>query len=371
MSAEGPNLSGPVVDQKIHFKISLGEKMLAACSGSLLTSVVVTPFDVVRVRMQQQSAFPYEPVTSASPIRSTLKSVRAFPVTEIPSGVGVTKCCRDVFWFPSTIDYCVASQLASSAQQSCAVQDSRFHGTWDALRKISTNEGLTSLWRGLSLTLIMSVPSNVVYFIAYEHMRDSSPIRSEILNPLVCGGLARALAATVISPFELIKTRLQSARGDGAFRNTLLGVKDMIANQGVMSLWRGLVLTLWRDVPFSSVYWVVVEYVRKKIDATAYFNDPSNPHHTLVPAFTAGSIGGAVAALLTTPFDVGKTRRQIGHHECSSASMGMLPFMHQIYKSEGPAALFVGLTPRVLKVAPACAIMISSYELGKKLFGQV
>lgn len=386
MSSVGPSLSGPVVDQKKHNKISLVQKMLAACSGSLLTSIVVTPFDVVRVRMQQQSAFPYEPVaeTTTSPQKSAavasklqprintlnaLKAAKVFPVTEIPSGVGVTKCCRDVFWFPSSIDYCVASELAT--QQSCAVKDSRFHGTWDALRKISGAEGISALWRGLSLTLVMSIPSNVVYFIAYEQMRDSSPIQEyEVLNPLLCGGLARSLAASVISPFELIKTRLQSARGEHAFRNTLTGVKDMVVNQGAGSLWRGLVLTLWRDVPFSGIYWVCVEAVRKQLAKTRYFDDVENPNHTLVPAFIAGSVGGAVAAFITTPFDVGKTRRQIGHHQCSSSAMGMIPFMVRIYQTEGLSALFVGLTPRILKVAPACAIMISSYEMGKRLFHQ-
>jgi solute carrier family 25 protein 39/40 len=30
--------------------------------------------------------------------------------------------------------------------------------------------------------------------------------------------------------------------------------------------------------------------------------------------------------------------------------------------------LYVGLLPRLLKIAPSCAIMISSYELGKRFF---
>ena len=30
--------------------------------------------------------------------------------------------------------------------------------------------------------------------------------------------------------------------------------------------------------------------------------------------------------------------------------------------------LFTGLTPRIVKVAPACAIMISTFEYGKRFF---
>jgi len=42
--------------------------------------------------------------------------------------------------------------------------------------------------------------------------------------------------------------------------------------------------------------------------------------------------------------------------------------MSRIYKTEGIRGLFTGYVPRIVKVAPACAIMISSYEYGKAFF---
>ena len=41
-----------------------------------------------------------------------------------------------------------------------------------------------------------------------------------------------------------------------------------------------------------------------------------------------------------------------------------------IVRAEGVGALFAGLGPRVLKVAPSCAITICSYEAGKRFFGR-
>lgn len=39
--------------------------------------------------------------------------------------------------------------------------------------------------------------------------------------------------------------------------------------------------------------------------------------------------------------------------------------MAQIYKHHGTSGLFAGLTPRLIKVAPACAIMIATFEYSK------
>ena len=42
----------------------------------------------------------------------------------------------------------------------------------------------------------------------------------------------------------------------------------------------------------------------------------------------------------------------------------------ELLADQGGRALFSGLTPRLLKVAPACAIMISSYEFCKEFFSK-
>lgn len=46
----------------------------------------------------------------------------------------------------------------------------------------------------------------------------------------------------------------------------------------------------------------------------------------------------------------------------------MLTTMRKLYAGNGVRGLFTGLTPRLVRVAPACAIMIGSYEFGKSYF---
>lgn len=304
----------------------------------------------------------------------------------------------------------------SATATECAVEETQrrtFTSTLDGLKKIARNEGIFSLWRGLTPTLVMAIPANVIYFAGYDWLRlsPSSPIAktmNDMYAPLVAGSVARVTAASVISPVEMFRTRLQATSGSGTshFKDTLTGLRDMVKAQGYTSLWRGLTLTMWRDVPFSGLYWWGYEAVRNKLtdareeargrrlsreglepelihNKQARRRSQSREDHTntFVDSFIAGATSGAVAALVTTPFDVGKTRQQVYRHDVApDAKKAPIPihdlppeqrsmprFLYHIFKQEGIKGLFKGGAARCLKVAPACAIMISSYEIGKKM----
>lgn len=175
-------------------------------------------------------------------------------------------------------------------------------------------------------------------------------------SPLFAGVAARATVSTVFSPLELLRTRLQSTPSHvdtpRTFRETVIGMKRMVHAEGIRSLWRGLSSTLWRDVPFSGVYWMGYESSRTLFRKGGY--DGS------FVAFIGGALSGACAAILTSPFDVLKTRRQaaIGHK-----AVGTFPLALEIVRTEGHNALFAGLTPRLAKIMPACGIMIACYEV--------
>lgn len=84
--------------------------------------------------------------------------------------------------------------------------------------KISRNEGLLSLWSGLSPTLILAVPATVVYFVTYEQLRTRlndtfcKGVKQPAWVPLASGCTARLWAATVVSPLELVRTKMQSKK---------------------------------------------------------------------------------------------------------------------------------------------------------------
>ncbi|KAJ3230475.1 hypothetical protein HDU77_001322, partial [Chytriomyces hyalinus] len=190
---------------------------------------------------------------------------------------------------------------------------------------------------------------------------------SEFYAPLIAGSVARAITTCTISPLELIRTRMQSGTGT---ETTLTGVvvqlRGMVRANGVVSLWRGLGPMLWRDVPFSGIYWLGYETIKKRLSQSNRFNFGDFGY-----AFVAGASAGTVAAVITTPFDVSKTLQQVVHHNepgCKADKLSMVKVMQSVIREDGIKGLFVGLSPRIAKIAPACAIMISSYEIGKRYF---
>jgi solute carrier family 25, member 39/40 len=276
----------------------------------------------------------------------------------------------------------------------CAVEETQrktFSSTYDGLKKIAKNEGTLTLWRGLSPTLVMAIPANVIYFTGYDWLRYNpiSPVRkvsNDTYAPLVAGSIARVAAAICVSPIEMFRTRMQATEGSaGVFRETLTGIQRMTQSQGYSSLWRGLTLTMWRDVPFSAIYWWGYEEGRKYLtDARQSTYTKENNTSVFIDSFTAGALAGAFASVVTTPFDVGKTKQQVYRHAGDDSpshqvarefakqgkvipeELSMPRFLYHIMKEEGVGGLFRGWIPRCLKVAPACAIMISSYEIGKR-----
>jgi len=202
----------------------------------------------------------------------------------------------------------------------------------------------------------MAVPANVIYFVGYDTLRTSLPSSiPSTLAPLIAGMSARTLAVAAISPLELFRTRLQAyhpTENASTFRSVSKGIGSLVREQGLRSLWRGLELTLWRDVPFSGIYWTGYEFLREKFKEYEVFRRGGEAGF-FEEAFTAGWLSGTIAAFITQPFDVSKTRRQVYSSEISST----LHLMGMIRKEEGIRGLWKGFVPRMLKVAPACAIM--------------
>lgn len=322
------------------FRITPFQQMASACSGALITSLFMTPLDVVKIRLQAQ--------------QKALLSNKCYLYC---NGLMEHLCpCGDPAWLPRRV---------------------HFHGTFDAFHKIAKLEGVPALWSGLSPTLVLALPCTVIYFVTYEQLRvrmktfynnKTADLRQPMWIPLTAGATARTIAVTIVSPLELIRTKMQSKKV--TYAEITSALRQVIKYEGYRSLFRGLGSTLLRDVPFSAIYWTTFESTKQA------FNKPDSDKNTFLFNFFCGSVAGSIAAFVTLPFDVVKTHQQIelGEKEIytdgkvQQRASNMKDIARTIYTNHGLKGLFTGLLPRIFKVAPACAIMIATFEYGKQFF---
>eukprot|EP00794_Sanderia_malayensis_P003368 gene3368-3857_t len=324
-------------DASKDLRLSPVQQMISSCSGAFMVSLLSTPFDVVKVRLQAQ-----------------LKQRASCYVVNQAS---VNQIC-----------YCGPQSMGNAI--SCLIQTEppavKFTSTLDAFSKIIQIEGLVKLWKGLPATLVMMVPQTVVYFTAYDQLKARLGLtdgQQNIYAPMLAGMSARVFAVAAISPIEMVRTKLQSRKGF-RYNQVFSIVRNAIRQEGVFCMWRGMGPTLLRDVPFSAFYWTAYEMTKSR------YVEPS-----FGITFAAGATSGMLAALLTTPFDVVKTHRQMELGELGYDVPGKrkrLPFtvtlVFKLWREQGFRSLFTGVVPRLAKITPACAVMISTYEYGKKYF---
>ncbi|KAK2078259.1 hypothetical protein QBZ16_004128 [Prototheca wickerhamii] len=188
-----------------------------------------------------------------------------------------------------------------------------FSGTADALWRIARGEGLRALWRGTGVSLAMSVPMVGIYLPLYDALLSLG--QGAAWAPLAAGTLSRTAAVLVTAPLELARTRLQArpraalaAPGAAPCADCACGLGGgAAAGAGVRGLWRGVGSQLARDVPFSALYWGLVEPLRAALAA----GQPDDPGAVLRRNVAAGAAAGALAGAVTTPLDVVKTRVQV------------------------------------------------------------
>ncbi|KAJ7619094.1 mitochondrial carrier domain-containing protein [Mycena polygramma] len=327
----------------------LQAKIVAAATGSTMTALTMTPFDVVKTRLQTQPA-----------------QVRTRPSPAVCCQPPNVQCIRKM----SSLARPLAAEQLVCVWDHGVFKAEPVHGFSDAVRHVWRAEGIRGLWKGCGTTLVIGVPSSTSYMLTYDYLLNVvlPPLLPAAVVPLSAGILARSTITTIMSPLELVRTNLQSTPAHplnpNTLRSVLSSVRGLVRDHGVRFLWRGLGATLWRDVPFSGLYWAGYETTKKAF--------ARNGQSGAGVAFVSGAFSGMSAALVTNPFDVLKTRRQALIMSCSSSSstpkISGIPLLLHIVRTEGTPSLFAGLLPRVAKIAPACGIMIACYEgVGKFL----
>lgn len=228
---------------------------------------------------------------------------------------------------------------------------------------IAKNEGLVGLYRGIPAVLAAAIPSHAVYFAVYEEMKEKLGGNKGGLHVVadgISGGLATMAHDAVVTPFDVVKQRLQMYKSP--FSGFFHCIRETVRTQGVSAFYRSYPTTVLMNVPFMSVYFATYETLK-------FVQNERLGHTHAVQHMLAGAGAGALAGLVSNPLDVIKTRIQthgIGD-PAQTRSLGMVSAFKSLLVEEGPRALFRGTSARVMYFMPSAAIQWATYEFVKSI----
>lgn len=200
------------------------------------------------------------------------------------------------------------------------------------------------MYKGLSSPLVGSMFINAVLFGVEENVRrrlfdgasmSTSESSGNYKLYAVSGAIAGLTQAFMLSPVELIKIKMQTH--STAYVNSWTCARDVLKRDGARTLMRGTLLTILRDVPGVSSYFISFEYLcnsyRKPRDQLSVSN-----------LLMAGGLAGCFSWVITYPIDVIKTRYQIDLTYSNARDC-----LRKSVKSDGYMVLWRGLAPTLLR----------------------
>eukprot|EP01102_Stenamoeba_stenopodia_P006676 TRINITY_DN1851_c0_g1_i1.p1 TRINITY_DN1851_c0_g1~~TRINITY_DN1851_c0_g1_i1.p1 ORF type:complete len:336 (-),score=74.32 TRINITY_DN1851_c0_g1_i1:168-1142(-) len=239
-----------------------------------------------------------------------------------------------------------------------------YTGTLDCFRKILASEGILGFYRGLPAQLVGVAPEKAIKLTVNDMLRytftDKETGHLPVHYEILAGAGAGFTQVVATTPYELVKVRLQTDKGHGG-----KGIFDIVKELGFRKMFTGYGATLLRDVPFSAAYFASYSHLKK------VFAD-ENGKNSVPSLFIAGTSAGVICAGGVTPADVIKTRLQAQANRTPEPGVvfykGIRDCFVRTLREEGPKALFKGVTPRVLIVAPLFGIALMVYEVLQKYF---
>ncbi|XP_074685209.1 electrogenic aspartate/glutamate antiporter SLC25A12, mitochondrial [Strix aluco] len=128
--------------------------------------------------------------------------------------------------------------------------------------------GLLGLYKGAKACFLRDIPFSAIYFPVYAHSKlmladENGHVGG--LNLLIAGAIAGVPAASLVTPADVIKTRLQVAARAG--QTTYSGVIDcfgkILREEGPSAFWKGAAARVFRSSPQFGVTLVTYELLQR------------------------------------------------------------------------------------------------------------
>ncbi|KAL8707641.1 MAG: hypothetical protein Q9220_007379 [cf. Caloplaca sp. 1 TL-2023] len=229
--------------------------------------------------------------------------------------------------------------------------------------------GFRGVYAGVGSAIVGSAPGAALFFVTYEEIKSqlrsyagreegidgSRNGRAEAVEHMLAASAGEIAACAVRVPTEVVKQRAQAAQHPSSMAalRFILAQRRVIGISGVWrEMYRGWGITVMREVPFTAIQFPLWEGMKSWRRREAGQSQVSAAESGLF-----GSIAGAVAAGLTTPLDVLKTRMMLAKERQAA-----IPLFMQIWKESGPSAFIAGIGPRIMWISAGGAVFLGTYQ---------
>lgn len=237
--------------------------------------------------------------------------------------------------------------------------------------EIVKRETPLGLYKGLGAVLTGIVPKMAIRFTSYEWYKQMLAGKEGQITSKATfmAGLAAGVteAVAVVTPMEVVKIRLQAQHHSMAdpldvpkYRNAGHALFTVVKEEGIGALYRGVSLTALRQGSNQAVNFTAYTELKDWLQKRQADTEAALPGWQT--AFI-GLISGAMGPMCNAPIDTIKTRLQKTPAAPGETAMGRIVNIGSLmWKQEGVRAFWMGITPRIMRVAPGQAVTFAVYE---------
>ncbi|KAK1921208.1 putative carnitine/acyl carnitine carrier [Papiliotrema laurentii] len=191
-----------------------------------------------------------------------------------------------------------------------------------------------------------------------QQQQTVDPIKS-----FLSGGFGGVSCVLVGHPFDLTKTRLQTA-APGTYTGAADVVRKTIAQDGIRGMYRGITPPLFGVTPIFAISFWGYDVGKRLV----YAATPNRTSQTLSigELAVAGAISAVPATLVAGPAERVKVLLQVQGQSGEAAYKGPVDVVRKLYAEGGMRSIFRGTFATLARDGPGSAVYFATYELLKR-----
>jgi solute carrier family 25 (adenine nucleotide translocator) protein 4/5/6/31 len=250
--------------------------------------------------------------------------------------------------------------------------EKKYEGIADCGRRIVSEEGFVSLWKGNFTNVLRYFPTQALNFafkdwykkkLSYDKKKDG--YWWWFAGNLMSGGAAGATSLAFVYSLDYCRTRLandgKKKGGQKQFNGIVDVYKKTYASDGIQGLYRGFNISCVGIVVYRGLYFGIYDSVKPIL--------PSNLRDNLGVNFLLGWAVTIGAGFCSYPIDTIRRRMMMTSGQAVKYK-GSLDCCTQVIKNEGVKSLFKGFGANILRSVAGAGVLALYDRLQLIVFGK-